>query len=71
MGNKLTDEQIEKEIERLKNDPQVKLSKANQRLKYKRRQQLYTLRWHKKEGKKLEKSGITLEMIKTMEELDG
>ena len=68
MGKQLTDEQVEQEIESLKNDPHVKLFQANQRLKYKRRQKLYTLRWQKKEGKRLEDSGITLEMIKSMED---
>lgn len=62
----LTDAQVEKEIERLKKSKAVKLSQLEQKMKYKRRQLLYTLRWHEKHGKELVASGITEEMLKGM-----
>ena len=47
----LTDEQVEMEIERLSNNDFVKLARAEQREKYKRRQYLYSLRHLEKRGK--------------------
>lgn len=63
----LTDEQVEKEIERLEASPLVKLARREERIRYKRRQRLYTLRALEKKGKELEKAGITLEMLYDME----
>ena len=40
----LTDEQVEKEIERLTQSPLVALARREQRLRYRRRQYLYQLR---------------------------
>lgn len=62
----LTDEQIEKEIERLTKTEAVKLARREQRLKYKRRQQLYTLRALHKRGEELLEAGITVENIDEM-----
>lgn len=62
----LTDEAVEKEIVRLTNTNAVKLARREQRLKYKRRQQLYTLRALEKRGKELAAAGITLENIDAM-----
>ncbi len=62
----LTDEAVEKEIARLTNTNAVKLARREQRLKYKRRQQLYTLRALEKRGKELAAAGITLENIDAM-----
>ena len=42
--NYMTDDQVEAEIERLSKTEAVRLARREQRLKYKRRQQLYTLR---------------------------
>lgn len=56
----LTDEQVEKEIERLSKTEAVKLARREIRLKYKRRQQLYTLRALEKRGKELQAAGVTL-----------
>lgn len=64
--NFLTDEQIEKEIERLTKTEAVKLARREQRLKYKRRQQLYTLRALHKRGEELLEAGITVENIDEM-----
>ena len=63
----LTDEQVEKEIERLEASPLVKLARREERIRYKRRQRLYTLRALEKKGKELEKAGITLEMLYDLE----
>ena len=51
--NWLTDEQVEKEIVALRDDPDVKLARAETRERYKRRQQLYNLRDLKKRGQKI------------------
>lgn len=59
----LTDEEVEKEIEKLQDSPLVKLARKEQRIRYKRRQYLYMLRNLEKKGKELEKAGITLEML--------
>ena len=57
----LTDEQVEQEIERLNQSDAVQLSRQEQRIKYKRRQYLYQLRWHEKRGKQLIRDGVTME----------
>lgn len=59
----LTDEAVEREIAKLSASPAVRLARRELRLKYKRRQQLYTLRALEKRGKELFDSGITLETI--------
>lgn len=62
----LTDEQVEKEIAKLTQSEEVKLARREQRLKYKRRQQLYTLRALHKRGQELQASGITIENLDEM-----
>ena len=57
----MTDEEVELEIERLKNSEAVKLSLKEQRYKYRRRQQMYSLRWHEKHGRELMARGVTVE----------
>lgn len=59
----LTDERVEREIERLTNSEAVKLARREQRIKYRRRQQLYTLRALEKRGKQLMAEGVTLEAL--------
>lgn len=59
----LTDEQVEREIERLTKSPMVALARREQRLRYKRRQYLYQLRDLEKKGIALTKSGITMEVL--------
>lgn len=54
----LTDEMVEEEIARLSQSPYVKLARAEQRIKYRRRQYLYQLRDLEKRGKKLESEGF-------------
>ena len=63
----LTDEEVEEQIELLKKDEFVKLAKEEQRLRYKRRQYLYTLRSFHKKGKELAAAGITIELLHAME----
>lgn len=65
----LTDEQVEKEIERLRFDPMVQLARKEQRLKYKRRSELYKLRNLQKRGMELTANGITYDNIE--EEMFG
>lgn len=62
----LTDEAVEIEIARLTASDAVKLARREQRLKYKRRQQLYILRTLEKRGRELAMAGITMENIDEM-----
>ena len=64
----LSDEMVEEEIERLRESPYVKLARAEQRAKYRRRQYLYQLRDLEKRGKKLESEGFS---IKEWEDDEG
>ena len=66
----MTDEQVELEIAKLKASDDVKLARLEQRIKYKRRQKLYTLRNLEKRGKALRESGITEKILKGMDEAD-
>ena len=62
----LTDEMVEKEIERLQSSEFVKLAKKEERMRFRRRQQLYSLRMYEKKGRELAKSGITMESLDAM-----
>ena len=62
----LSDEQVEAEIERLRESSYVKLARRERRLQYKRRQFLYSLRELEKHGRKLAAAGITFEMLDQM-----
>lgn len=59
----LTDEQVEREIERLMESDLVKLAKKDELIRYRRRQYLYKLRGYEKKGKELAEAGITIEML--------
>lgn len=68
----LTDSEVELEIDRLLNSEHVQLAKKEIRLKYKRRQYMYQLRWMEKRGKQLAAEGTTLETLDAMlSELDN
>ena len=54
----ISDEMVEEEIARLTQSPYVRLARAEQRLKYQRRQYLYQLRNLEKRGKVLESEGF-------------
>ena len=69
-ANWLTDDEVEEEIERLNNSEAVALARREQRLKYRRRQHLYTLRALEKQGKALMEAGITREMLDAMYEME-
>lgn len=66
----LTDEQVEEEIERLNASEAVRVARAEQRRKYRRRQYLYTLRDLEKRGLKLLGVGITEKMFEDIEDYD-
>ena len=59
----LTDAQVESEIERLRDDPNVKLARKELRIQYRRRQVLYNLRNLEKRGRELAKLGYTYDNI--------
>lgn len=63
MKEPMTDEMVEREIERLLESPLVKLAKKDELIRYRRRQYLYKLRGYEKKGRDLQKSGITMEML--------
>ena len=56
----LTDEQVESEIARLTKTDSVKLARREQRVKYRRRQVLYSLHALEKRGKQLMSQGVTM-----------
>ncbi len=62
----LTDAQVEEEIAKLIDSPLVKLARKEERIRYQRRQYLYTLRQYAKKGKELEKAGITMEFLEKL-----
>jgi hypothetical protein len=64
----MTDEQVEQEIERLKESPYVKLAKKEESIRYRRRQYLYKLKGYEKKGQELSEAGITMEILNSMEE---
>lgn len=61
MKEALTDAEVEREIAELEQSPLVKLARKNNRIRYMRRQRLYTLRNLQKQGKQLQEEGITFE----------
>lgn len=60
---KWTDEQVEAEIARLQASEYVKLAKKEQNIKYRRRQQMWTLQHMEARGKQLASEGITADNI--------
>lgn len=67
MPKAITDEQVEAEIARLLQSPFVKLSKKERQVRNRRRQYLYSLRSMERHGKELAESGITMEMLESMD----
>ena len=59
----MTDEQVEQEIARLMESDLVKLAKKEKRIKERRRQYMYNLRFYEKRGRQLAAEGYTLENI--------
>lgn len=66
MTERLTDDQVEREIARLQQSPHVKLARQERRIREKRRMYLYSLRQEEKKGKALEEAGITVETLREM-----
>ena len=64
----ITDEQVEKEIDKLKQAKAVKLAKQERRVKTKRRQYLYQLRWLERRGRELQAQGVTEEELELLEQ---
>lgn len=62
----LTDEQVEREIERLLESDLVKLAKKEEYVRNRRRQYLYSLRSYEKKGKELAEAGITIRLLDSM-----
>ena len=59
----ISDAEVEEEIEKLKESPMVRLARKEQRLQYKRRQVLYSLRAMEKRGRELTAMGYTIDTI--------
>ena len=68
---RLTDEQVEKEIARLQQSPYVKLANQERRMRERRRMYLYGLRQLEKKGRELEQSGVTAETLRSMYSADA
>ena len=60
-NKKWTDEQVEAEITRLNASEFVKLARREQQIKYRRRQQMWSLQYMEARGKQLASEGITYE----------
>ncbi len=60
-NKKWTDEQVEAEIARLNASEYVKLARKEKQIKYRRKQQMWTLQYMEARGKELASMGITPE----------
>ena len=60
-NKKWTDEQVEAEIARLKESEFVKLARREQQIKYRRKQQMWSMQYLETRGKQLASEGITTE----------
>lgn len=67
MKPKLTDEDVEREIAELQDSEEVKLARAEIRIKYRRRQYLYQLRGYARRGRELLAQGYTIEALAQMD----
>lgn len=63
-----TDVEVEREIARLRESEYVKLAKAEERKRYRRRQYMYALRVYERKGIELARQGITLDSLENDEE---
>lgn len=59
----LTDNEVELEIARLLESPHVKLAKAEEKRRYRRRKYMYVLRALEKRGKELEAAGLAADLL--------
>ncbi len=67
-NNYVPDEQVEEEIARLTKSPYVRLARAEQQVKYRRRKYLSQLRAMEKRGMELEREGHSLMEFENSEE---
>ena len=65
----LSDEEVEQEIARLQKSPHVKLAKAEEKRRYRRRKYMYVLRALENRGRELEAAGLAADLL-TDEEFD-
>lgn len=63
----LSAEQVEAEIAALRDSKYVRLAQYEQRMRNRRRQYLYQLRWFEKKGQELAKNGVTFESLSALE----
>lgn len=68
MARLFTDEEVEDEIARLQLSEYVKLAKAEEAIRYRRRQYMYTLRSYEKKGRELARQGVTMETLRDLDE---
>lgn len=66
-NHRLTDEQVEQEIQRLSESPMVKLARKEIRVRNRRRQYLYHLRQMEKRGIALTDAGWTYDKLDEMD----
>lgn len=69
--NWLSEEQVEQEIAKLKEDPDVRLARAEVRIRYKRRQYLYQLRDLKKRGQSIRENPEFQWLVDAIEDEGG
>ena len=62
-----TDEEVEQEIDRLSQSEFVQLARKEHRIRYRRRQYMYTLRNLERRGKELAASGVTLDSLDALD----
>lgn len=62
-NKRLSDEEVEREIEALRQSPYVKLAKKDERIRNQRRQMMYMLRHYDKLGRQLSADGVTMESL--------
>lgn len=62
-NEKITDEQVEREIQRLQESEAVRLARREIEVRKRRRKYLYYLRQMEKKGKALMEAGVTWEML--------
>lgn len=59
----MTEIEVEKEIDRLRKSPDVKLARRVERIKYQRINYMRTLQWYEKHGRELRHAGVTEEFL--------
>lgn len=68
---KLTDAQIDAEIQRLTQSEYVKLARKERNIRLRRRRYYYDLKWLEKHGKELAAEGFTIESLDLLDVPQG